>query len=420
MTTTDPSARRAQNIASVSWGDHIEWGAGDAHLSSPDEIAHSVERWVTRDQAARIHFREHDYYRRHGTPVRTARSEAFEARLGFDENAEVIRRGHEAGVPVYVYLTIFDELWLPQHWAWPWDPTGGWQSEYVRDHPDHVLVDAGGHERLWGVVDYNAPEARAFRVGVIRELLEAHDWDGVFLCTRSQSKPAAQGDQFGYNEPSLARYRAAAGAAADPRDPDADIELWRRVRGEGLTQLLRDVRALTTEARKPLAIGIPRGDVMGPPIGNLGLDWRTWLDERLVDSLIVGQLSEICPSAWVHLWPEHPVEHHLVDPVRFVGLRPLEQDLDEVFGPPATAAGVELFLSRLHDHPDPALESRLVAEHPHLTGIQYSTFRRDLAGAAAQLPWKRSLRWPDGRNAWDPDRGLVRLEVPDGAVLGVR
>ena len=411
--------RTGQNIANVSWGDHIEWGSGDARLSTPDEIARSVERWVERDRAARIHFREHDYYRRHGhLPRPTPRNEVFEARLGFDENAEIIRRGHEAGVPVYLYITVYDELWLATEWTWPWDHGTGWQSNYVRDHPDHVLVDAEGRERLWGVLDYNAPEARAFRVEVIRELLDEHDWDGVFVCTRSQSKPARFGDQFGYNEPSLSLYRERHGG--DPREAGADLPAWRRVRGEGLTQLLRDVRALTERYGKRLAVGIPRGDHMGPPIGNMHLDWRTWAQERLVDSLIVGQISEICPSAWVHLWPEHPVADHLVDPVRSVGLRPLAEDLDEHFGPAASAAGVELFLSRLHDNPDPGLEARLVAEHPHLTGIQYSTFRRDLAEAAAELPWRRTLEWPDGRNSWDPERGLVRLELPEGAVLGER
>jgi hypothetical protein len=408
-----------QNIANVSWGDHVEWGSGFARLATADDIARSVERWVERDGAARIHFREHTYYRRHGESVKTARTEPFEARTGFDENAEIIRRGHEAGIPVYAYITIFDESWLPSNWAWPWDPSGGWQSNYVRDHPDHVLMDAAGRERLWGVLDYNAPEARAFRVGVIRELLGEHDWDGIFVCTRSQSKPAPHGDQFGYNEPSLALYRSRT-HGADPRDADADLDLWRRVRGEGLTELLRDLRGVTDAAGKRLAIGIPRGDFMGPPIGNLRLDWRTWAGERLIDSLIVGQISEICPSAWVHLWPEHPVAGHLVDPVRFVGLRPLAEDLDAIFGPVTSEAGVELFLSRLHDDPDPALEGRLVAEHPHLTGIQYSTFRRDLAEAAAALPWKRTLRWPEGRNSWDPSRGLVRLEVPAGEELGRR
>ena len=411
MTDATAVPRRGLNIANVSWGDHLEWGAGSARLGTPDDFARSVERWVTRDGAGRIHFREQEYYRRHGRTLRPRpRDEIFLDRPGFDENAEIIRRGHQAGLPVYLYVTIFDESWLETDWAWPWDPTTNWLSDYVRDHPDDVLVDREGRERLWGVLDYNAPAAREYRVSVVRELLDEHDWDGLFVCTRSQSRPAAHGDQFGFNGPSLARYRERTGrdAVADPFDLDA----WRAVRGEGPTALLRDLRTMTRERGKAMSVGIPRGDVMGPPIGNLALDWRGWARGRLVDSLVIGQISEICPSAWVHLWPEAPVSGHLLDPVRFVGLRPLADDLDAVFGPVMAAAGVELYLSRLHDHPDPAAEAALLAGHPLLAGIQYSTFRRDLGGDAASLPWRRTLQWPAGRNAWDPDRGLIRLELP--------
>ena len=401
----------SRNIANVSWGDHVEWGEGSARLASPDDFARSVERWVTRDGAGRIHFREHDYYRRHGRMIHgNPRAEFFDARLGFDENAEILRRGHEAGLRVYLYVTVFDELWLDTDWAWPWDPATNWQSDYVRDHPDHVLVDRAGREHLNGVLDYNEPEARAYRVAAIDDLLGDHEWDGLFVCTRSQSKPAAHGDQFGFNRASVDRYRSRTGR--DAREDPLDLDAWRGVRGEGLTQLLRDLRSLTDRRGVALSVGIPRGDSMGPPIGNMELDWRTWLVDGLVDSLVIGQISEICPSAWICLWPGSRVEGYLLDPVRGTGMRPLATDLDGVFGPIAERAGRELFLSRLHDHPDPALEARLLDDHPLLTGIQYSTFRRDLGRAAASLPWKRTLLWPDGLNSWDPDRGLVRLELP--------
>ena len=134
---------------------------------------------------------------------------------------------------------------------------------------------------------------------------------------------------------------------------------------------------------------------------------------------MIGQISEICPSAWVHLWPEAPVEGYVFDPVRGVGIRPLDQDLDEVFGPACARAGVELFLSRLHDHPDPALEARS-SRTSASSGNPVLDVPPRPRGGRGRLPWRRTLRWPEGRNAWDPERGLVRLELPDGAVLGAR
>lgn len=402
-------------IANVSWGDHVEWGEGSSRLATADDIARSVERWVARDGAGRIHFREHEYYRRYGRIVHgTWRSDLFESRSACDENAEMIRRGHEAGIPVWLYVTIYDELWLDTDWAWPWDPGTNWQSDYVRDHPEDVLVDRAGRERLWGVLDYNSEAARAYRVDVIRSLIGDGEWDGVFVCTRSQSRPAAHGDQFGFNDPSVRRYRDRHGS--DPRADPIDIEAWRDVRGAGLTQLLRDLRAMTDDRGVGLAVGIPRADVMGPPIGNLRLDWRSWARDRLVDALVIGQISEICPSAWIHLWPGSPVEGYLADPVRGTGMRPLDVDLGEVFGPVCAATGTQLYVSRLHDEPDADEETRIVDSYPAVTGIQYSTFRRDLGAAAAEMPWRRTLHWPDGLNAWDPARGLVRAERPAAEV----
>lgn len=79
---------RATDIANVSCGDHLEWGAGSARLGTPKDFARSVERWVTRDGAGRIHFREQEYYRRHGRTLRPRpRDQIFIERPGFDENA---------------------------------------------------------------------------------------------------------------------------------------------------------------------------------------------------------------------------------------------------------------------------------------------------------------------------------------------
>jgi hypothetical protein len=80
--------RSGVNIANVSCGDHLEWGAGSARLGTPKDFARSVERWVTRDGAGRIHFREQEYYRRHGRTLRPRpRDQIFIERPGFDENA---------------------------------------------------------------------------------------------------------------------------------------------------------------------------------------------------------------------------------------------------------------------------------------------------------------------------------------------
>ena len=42
---------------------------------------------------------------------------------------------------------------------------------------------------------------------------------------------------------------------------------------------------------KKICIGIPRGDHWGPPYGNIFIDWRTWVEDGLIDELALGELT---------------------------------------------------------------------------------------------------------------------------------
>ena len=193
---------------------------------------------MTRDDAARIHFREHDYYRRFGRSC-TPPQRRLQGRPGFDENAEILRRGHEAGVPG---LPLRDDLRRAlartQDWAWPWDPTGGWLSDYVRDHPEHVLVDARrpratlGRPRLQRRCSPGVP-----RPGDPRRS------SGARLGRRVRVHPLAVEAGAPRRPVRLQRAESSRAVGAirrggDPAKPgpDADLDAWREVRGEGLTR----------------------------------------------------------------------------------------------------------------------------------------------------------------------------------------
>ena len=72
-----------------------------------------------------------------------------------------------------------------------------------------------------------------------------------------------------------------------------DLEAWRRLRGEFVTRYLRDVRALCEERNLALGIGVPPGDYFGPPLGNLYLDWRTWVSDRIIDFIVIGHANVV-------------------------------------------------------------------------------------------------------------------------------
>jgi hypothetical protein len=66
------------------------------------------------------------------------------------------------------------------------------------------------------------------------------------------------------------------------------LENWRKRRGDYLTQFYRELRAAlnSVDPQIQIAVQIP-GDRAGTCLGNWPLDWRTWIDEGLVNELVV-------------------------------------------------------------------------------------------------------------------------------------
>ena len=168
-------------------------------------------------------------------------------------------------------------------------------------------------------MEYAYPDVRRYTIRRILSALGDYDFDGVFVCTRSQSKPAVHGDQFGFNEPVVEEYERRYGV--DMMRRNFDLEPWRRLRGEGVTRFLRELRSALDARGMELGIGVPTGDYMGPPLGNLYLDWRTWVREKLLDDLVIDQVAVRCPSFWGLLWPKHQGYGYLVNDEDHYGLK---------------------------------------------------------------------------------------------------
>lgn len=372
------------NTVSVSWGDHVEWGVGPGRLATPEDIDTAVGRWRDEFGADTVLWREHRTVRqlsrffRH--PGATPRESERQGIVAFDEHAAVIEAAHRHGMRAFVYTTIgFDEGW-PLELDW-WGGVDARQSKYVLFHPDHQLTDRDGAPHH-GVLCLAYEEARAYLVGKFQWLLAQHAWDGLFLCTRSQSRPASFADRYGFNRPIVEQYRARHGV--DITLEDFDLGAWRDLHGEQLTQLLREVRDLTAPQGTAVTVGIPRADHLGPPVGNLTLEWRRWMDDGLVDELVVDQVAAVCPSTWLDMWPRDHGYGYLEADARS---RPdLLPDLVERWGPAAVATGVPVSVARMWHEPDPEVEAA-IREVEGIRGTVHGSFRwaRDLGEATRGL-----------------------------------
>ena len=384
------------NIASASWGDHLSFGEGDGRLDTPETLARRLRAWRDELGAGVVHWRL----------LRPRIAGRFSAARGFrhpsltaartlhwDDFVEVPRLAREAGLAPWLYVSVFDEGWplaparvraVSYHNAMHGQHVA-WQSELTRTHPEWLVVDRTGRRRQFGVVSLAYPEARRAFIERWVELLAPTAFEGLFVCLRSQARPADTGDQFGWNEPAREDYRARYGGDATCQP---DLGAWRDLLGSYITQLLVELRAAVPALGRPigLGVGVPRGDVLGPPLGNATLVWREWVHRTLVDHLVIDQSSSQCPSMWHQLWPMHRGTGYVQNYLEADSLPPLRAHVASMYAPCLHGSGTRLFIARQWTARSAGDEQALLAV-PGVEGLVFSTFRHDNPDALRRGDW---------------------------------
>jgi hypothetical protein len=383
----------SQNVISVSWGDHLLFGEGDGKLDTPEALKRRLDRWVHGLGASAVLWRER----------RTALSGRFYSgegrtnphsrkRVTWDDFEVVPCLCHERGMRAYLYVTLFDEGWpLPprkvrevsyhnamhyQHYAR--------QTNFSRQHPEYAVINRTGDIRQWGVLCLGYTEVRSHFVDRYLTLLRGYDFDGLFVCLRSQSRPADFADQFGFNEPVRRDYMADYGR--DILREDFDLQRWRGLHGEYFTRFLTELRAALPEHIR-LAVGIPRGDIIGPPLGNWPLRWRQWVEEGLADDLMINQNSSQCPSMWHQLWPMHRGYGYVQNYLDGYNMPSLGHQLEYSYGPIIGKNQARLYVARQWDERDHEEEASLLS-HPVVSGLVFTSFRFDNPEAVKRGDWR--------------------------------
>jgi len=387
-----------RNIASVSWPDYLVFGEDGSKPDTVERLRRDMQRWRDELGARAVHWREvrtrireARWYAPRGNPriqrckIRSIRWDDFEA---------VPKLAHELGMEAQLYVSVLDEgrpLLSKKERDASYRATHGqlrtmgaqhvtWQTRWSRAHPEYTVVDRSGKVQQWGVLCYAYPEVRAHMCERIERLLDGYEFDGVFLCLRSQTRPADFADQFGFNEPVRRDYLERYGR--DIQIEDFDLQLWRDLVGGYFTLFLRELREILRGRGVALAVGVPQGNVIGPPIGNWTLEWREWIAEDLIDELIIAQNSSRCPSWWHRLWPMYRGYGYLQNYADGYNMRPLREDLDQIYGPAVAGQRVRLYVARQWNPRSEQREAELLA-HPCVSGLVFGTFRHDYPEATA-------------------------------------
>jgi len=136
-------------------------------------------------------------------------------------------------------------------------------------------------------VDLGHPAAAAYTVDVLLHLVRAYDIDGIHL-DRVRYPESPRGD-VGYNETSVARFRARYGRLPRAKDP-----LWNDWRREQVTAFVRRLSLGAKAIRPSIAISAALIAWGSGPIANHGFsntdsyrvafqDWESWLREGIID-----------------------------------------------------------------------------------------------------------------------------------------
>ena len=216
------------------------------------------------------------------------------------------------GIKFYPWLTIYDDAGF-HRMTW---------SNLIREHPEYCWKEYAKDVFFSGTTSYVYPEVVEFRLAQIRELL-GYGCDGVYLCTRSHSRPpgwteefmkflltheasewpetptsrklpelfaACQG-RFGFDPPAVEAYRQSTGLEPQPDDLN-----WWKFRGGYLIEFLRKAKTLASQFDKELCFGPHHNGGVYP---KEFFDWKRMLDEHIVDELHFGATDTFCGIAEV-------------------------------------------------------------------------------------------------------------------------
>ncbi|MBI2301390.1 MAG: HEAT repeat domain-containing protein [Armatimonadetes bacterium] len=170
------------------------------------------------------------------------------------------------------------------------------------EHPEWRPVDRWGQRAGAGPIELCYPEARRALVQRYVHHVVDHGYDGICFYTYVENFRQRYPDEFGYNEPIVAEFKRRHGV--DIRNQPFDHAAWATLRGEYVTQLLRELSAELKPRGKKLGMCL-RGDQphqpqrwsatrqLTPAAGSIDMDWETWVKEGLVDQLMVYGGSDV-------------------------------------------------------------------------------------------------------------------------------
>jgi HEAT repeat protein len=178
------------------------------------------------------------------------------------------------------------------------------EEKFRAEHPEYRLYDRAGMTS-GGTIEFGYPEVRkAFLDQYDRFLSTGGDfaiYDGIIFYTYVENFFPRFSDQFIYSDVAAKDFKARYGA--DVYTQPFDLDKYLALRGEYVTQYLREMRTVFDKHGKKLAFYIDARepeipmrwpsypDILVP--GRVTMDWRTWVKEGLVDEIALRSVTKL-------------------------------------------------------------------------------------------------------------------------------
>ncbi len=196
--------------------------------------------------------------------------------------------------------------------------------------PDQAGISFQGHRigsDFW--IDFGHPDAAAYTVDVLMQLVRNYDLDGLHLDRirypdlSVSGQTIATGANIGYNPRNVTRFQQRFGIAVGAAPPDPADPLWSQWRRDQVTNLVRRIYLNAIAIRPRLKISaalIAYGDGPGAEESwnateaywRVFQDWRGWTEEGILDIAVpMNYKREHIPAQaiWFDHWNKWTVGH---------------------------------------------------------------------------------------------------------------
>ena len=267
--------------------------------------AHGVKRMLWRVSLGRAY-----YHSKLMTPVDRACGERWAPVADFVERLDplacAVRSAKRHGVEIIAWYP-FSETHISK-------PELDLTDPFFRKRRDLYWLSRDASRAFLGHPCLAEPEARERLTAICAELSD-YGVDGIFLSTRthcprpglsSRNCEPFKADEFGFNDPIVKEMKQRTGVdisitPVEDMAPEV-VETWHRLKGEYLTNWLRDVRAvLKPRGQKlffnttPDRYGFLHSGAAKECL-KIYKDWETWIQEDLLDGISVITLRDKSPE----------------------------------------------------------------------------------------------------------------------------